>query len=629
MLVRYVYFLCLVFFVSVCLHQSVYSQCTSPINAFPYAEGFELNNGNWTRSSTAHWQWGAIIPGGKSVITAAANGSKCWIVGGLSGATYSGGNSFLTSPCFDFTSLTNPEISFQVLWETEDGYDGVNMQYSTDQGNTWSILGSISSNSNCVGVNWYNSSSIRFLGNNSAWSGSVLSGGCMSGNGIGQWVIAKHNLSMLAGRNKVIFRFEFGAGTRCNDYEGFAIDDVTIQQAPPVTNTNFTYSCQGNRNVSFTNSTAICQTNTIWNFGDLASGSNNTSTLTSPNHLFSAPGIYNVTQTINFSSGPPVIHQQTINILGVTTTIVKPISCNGGNDGSIQAIANGGNGIYTYSWNTNPVQVSAVIANLSANTYTVNVTSTNACPTSSSIALTDPSKISIQTTPKSATCNLNNGSINTSVSGGSNAYIYQWSNGQSSQNLTNLIPGSYNLQITDAHGCTANATNIVIDNLIIPVAVFLGDDVKICEGKSLLLQPGNYTTYLWQDNSTAPTYVVTNSGTYSLEVSNAAGCKATDEIKITVDECKGVFFPSSFSPNNDRLNDEFGPIGDIGSLKNFSLSIYNRWGQLVFKTTNPYKKWDGRSKGRLLTMQVLVWESSYMLYSEEVTFKKGTIIAIE
>ena len=115
MLVRYVYFLCLVFFVSVCLHQSVYSQCTSPINAFPYAEGFELNNGNWTRSSTAHWQWGAIIPGGKSVITAAANGSKCWIVGGLSGATYSGGNSFLTSPCFDFTSLTNPEISFQVL----------------------------------------------------------------------------------------------------------------------------------------------------------------------------------------------------------------------------------------------------------------------------------------------------------------------------------------------------------------------------------------------------------------------------------------------------------------------------------------------------------------------------------
>ena len=95
---------------------SAYAQCTNPLNTFPYNEGFELNNGNWTASTTIHWQWGTIVPGTKSIINTAATGSKCWIVGGLSGANYAGGNSYLTSPCFNFSSLSNPEISFNVLF---------------------------------------------------------------------------------------------------------------------------------------------------------------------------------------------------------------------------------------------------------------------------------------------------------------------------------------------------------------------------------------------------------------------------------------------------------------------------------------------------------------------------------
>ena len=610
------------------------AQCNNPLNSFPYNEGFELNNGNWTASTTTHWQWGSIVPGTKSVITSAATGTKCWIVGGLSGASYSGGNSYLTSPCFDFTSLTNPEISFHVIWETENTYDGVNFQYSTDRGATWNVIGSTTSNNSCTGEYWYNSSSIRFLGNNPAWSGSTRpgasGGGCASGNGIGHWVTAKHNLNMLAGRNNVIFRFEFGAGTRCNEYEGFAIDDIEIKQSPaPTANSPFTFNCHPNRTVDFMNNAILCQATVSWNFDDLASGSNNTSSLTNPSHTFSAPGIYNVIETVTYPSGSPVVYNQSVIILGVTTSILNPISCNGGSDGSIQAIGSGGNNNYTYTWNTVPAQQGPTLSSLSATTYSVTVSAPNSCEASSSIALTNPTSISIQATPVPATCNLSNGSINTIVNGGASGYIYQWSNGESSQNLSNLSAGSYNLQITDAHGCVASQNNIVVANNIIPVSVFLGDDQKICTGKTLLLTPGNYASYLWQDNSTASSYMVTQAGTYSVQVTNAAGCKNSDEIKIELDECRGVFFPTGFTPNNDRLNDGFGPVGDIASLKDFSLSVFNRWGQLIFQTNNPYQKWDGKYKGKIVPMEVLVWKSSYKLYSNDIIEKKGTVIAIQ
>ena len=623
------FFLSLIFFNDFHLASA---QCNNPINSFPYNEGFELNNGNWAASTTIHWQWGSIIPNTKSVINAAATGTKCWIVGGLSGASYAGGNSYLTSPCFNFSTLTNPEISFNVLWETENGYDGVNFQYSTDLGATWFVIGSTTSNNSCSGEFWYNSNSIRFLGNQPAWSGSTLpgaAGGCASGNGIGQWVKAKHNLSMLAGRNNVLFRFEFGAGTRCNEYEGFAIDDINIQQAPTVTGSPFSYECLPNRSAAFTNNAPICQASFAWNFDDLASGSNNTSTATNPNHTFSAPGIYNVKQTVTYPSGIPVVYNKQVVILGVTTSILNPISCNGVSDGSIQAIGNGGNNNYSYTWNTLPSVQSATLSNLSANTYSVTVTAPNSCEASSSIALVNPTKITIQSTPTASTCNLSNGSINTIANGGASAYVYQWSNGQSSQNLSNLSAGTYHLQITDAHGCIANDSNIVVDNINVPVSVFLGDDQKLCTGKTLLLQPGSYASYLWQDNSTASSYLVSNTGIYSVQVTNAAGCKAENEINILVDECKGVFFPTAFTPNNDRVNDYFGPVGDLASLKDFSLHIFNRWGQMVFESHNPYQKWNGKYKGKLVTMEVLVWKSSYKLYSADMTEKKGTIIAIQ
>lgn len=275
-----------------------FTQCTSPISSFPYVQDFEATNGGWTSGGTnSDWAYGTP---NKTVIANAASGTKCWIVGGLTGNNYNNAeNSWIQSPCFNISSLSNPLLSFKVFWETEKKYDGASFRYSLDGGLTWLTLGSASSNNNCLGSNWFNTNIVTTLGTD-GWSGNIQpTSPCPNGagNGSGAWVTAKHNLISLAGQTSVIFRFTFAAGTQCNAYDGFAIDDFSISEAVQ-NQVNYNYSCLGNYSVAFTNNSSLCATNYLWNFNDPNSGIDSISTQENPTHTFSTPGIYNVKLTV-------------------------------------------------------------------------------------------------------------------------------------------------------------------------------------------------------------------------------------------------------------------------------------------------------------------------------------------
>ena len=547
------------------------------------------------------------------------------MVGGLSGSNYASGTSYLQSPCFDFTTLVNPELSFKIAYQTELGWDGVRLEYSIDQGSNWTALGSTNSNTNCQGLNWYNTTSIRYIGNNNGWSGDIFNGNTSCNN---QWMTAKHDISFLAGKSRVIFRFMFGAGTVNNNFDGFAFDDFSIKEIVPSV-ADFSYVCIGNNQFCFANIPSLCQTSIQWNFGDPLSGSSNNSNQQNPSHTFSGPGVYNVTLTINYSNTttPSVIVKQVV-IIEVDAVVTQPLLCSGNQNGIITANVDNGSTIpfsYSYIWNTNPPQTSQTISNLASGTYSVTVSAPGSCEVSSSVILNPPPPaVNINLNVSNATCGLSNGTIVSTVTGGTAPYIYLWSNGASNASVNNLSSGTFSLTITDANNCIANQNNIVVNNNIIPANVFLGNDTTICEGQTLLLNAGTFSSYLWQDNSTTPTFLVTQTGIYNVSVVNSAGCSGSDEIKVTV-ECKGVFFPSSFTPNNDGLNDLFGPIGDIGNLRAYSFSVYNRWGQRLFTTNNPYLKWNGTYKSLPLETQSLVWIASYKLNDNNLQFKKGTI----
>src|SRR3954468_4723567 len=171
------------------------AQCGQLINIFPYHEDFESSNGNWFAGGTASdWAWGVPY---KPVINSGGSGLKCWITGGLNNKSYGNGeNAWLQTPCFDFTNLKDPYLTFKVFWETEREYDGANLQYSIDNGATWREIGSANETGNCKGENWYNYSSLQNIYINDGWSGNIQSSKppCIVSGGSSGWVIAKHDV---------------------------------------------------------------------------------------------------------------------------------------------------------------------------------------------------------------------------------------------------------------------------------------------------------------------------------------------------------------------------------------------------------------------------------------------------
>lgn len=134
--------------------------------------------------------------------------------------------------------------------------------------------------------------------------------------------------------------------------------------------------------------------------------------------------------------------------------IVTSVSCNGGADGTITITPSGGIAPYTYSWMPNPA-TTQFINNLIAGTYTVTVTDANGCTEQLNSVVTEPVPLVTTLIPADISCfGANDGMINSNTNGGTLPYSYAWSNGSTTQNISGLNAGSYNLTVVDGNGCT-------------------------------------------------------------------------------------------------------------------------------------------------------------------------------
>lgn len=600
---------------------NLHAQCTSTISTFPYTENFELSDGGWTTGGFASgWTWGAP---NKTVIKNPIGGASCWGTDGLTKTAYAGDEqSWVQSPCFDFTSLAHPYITAEIFWETELGFDGANLQYSTDAGATWNIAGN-PGQSPCLDAQLYNSA-VRYLPYGVGWSGSTISpgGSCAVGGGSGTWVTTKMYLPQLAGLKNVRFRFFFGAGHICNNYDGFAFDDFTIYEAPPST-ADFTYSCAGNQTIDFVN-TASCPSSLSWNFGDPLSGTSNTSSINNPSHTFSAGGKYDVTLTVTDGQGIITSITKQVSVITLSNGGIVNVSCNGGNDGSATVIVTGPPDTYIYAWNTVPPQSAAAAVNLAKGQYTVSVSSSS-CTESFTFSIDEPSPFHVDFTVQDATCGNSNGSVLANISGGTGPYILNWSPiaGNNPQ-LSNIDSGKYFIDINDKNNCTYKDSVLVND--ISDFKISLGADTSLCPGDAFTISPGNnFAEYLWQDGSAASSFNIIKDGLYWVNVKNADGCTASDSIKI-ISDCGEIFFPTAFTPNGDFLNDLFGPVGNLAAIKNYTLTVYDRWGNIVFSSTNPFVKWDGFTKNRMKNNgATFVWFAQYDYREQKNIQRKGTV----
>mgnify|MGYP001473402105 CR=1 FL=1 len=205
---------------------------------------------------------------------------------------------------------------------------------------------------------------------------------------------------------------------------------------------------------------------------------------------------------------------------------------------------------------------------------------------------------------------------------------YLWNNGSTAPSLTVSQTGTYYVTVTDASGCEGSDTT-KITSLIPTPKNFLPKDSIFCEFNSFVLQPsGNYTSWLWNDNSTNSQLQVTQPGLYWLEVITPDNCRGRDSVLYTVKNCfPQIHFPNAFSPDGNGRNDLFKPIV-TGDPDRYEFAVYNRWGQRIFYTNDPRRGWDGTISGIAQPSSVFVWSCTYQFSGEVSKTEKGTVLLI-
>lgn len=512
-----------------------FTQCITPVSGLPYNENFETSNGNWVAGGTfSDWAWGTPS---KPVINAASSGSKCWITGGLNTRGYNGDqNSWLKSPCFNFTNLKHPYLKFKVFWETEGKNDGANLQYSIDNGSTWQILGNRTETTGCLSEKWYNDGPLSSIGNQDAWSGNIQSSkpGCIVSGGSAGWVTAKHSAANLSGVPNVMFRFVFASTTSCNDFDGFAIDNFTIEEAPAST-ASFTYNCSSNLRVNFVNRSTLCPTSFLWDFGDPASGANNTSTLPNPTHAYTTGGNYDVSLTV---SGPGntsstfTLHKLQI-IENIIASIVTPIRCYDDTTGSVTVNFTGDALGVSYSWDTDPVQATQTAVNLGAGDYNVTILNREGCPASAHVTLGEPPRMLNQVTSVKPDCSANNGRIAVAMSGGAPPYSYNWSPAVSNTaSAANLRSGTYVVTVVDNNLCYKVINIDLQDAGTLTASILTTKDVSCFggnDGMATATANGGSPPYSYAWSPMGGSLIAATNltaGNNTIIVTDANGCKA-------------------------------------------------------------------------------------------------------
>ena len=194
----------------------------------------------------------------------------------------------------------------------------------------------------------------------------------------------------------------------------------------------------------------------------------------------------------------------------------------------------------------------------------------------------------------------------------------------------------YRVVVTDEQFSGIRSCRIASNNLIINVHpkpyVNAGNDRVIIKGDSIHFAAsvtGEEPVYYWNPpdylsdaNITDPVALPVNSLTYTLYAESSSGCKKQDDVIIKV--VQGIFVPSAFTPNNDGKNDHWH-IPYLDPLLGAEVTVYNRYGKLIYHTKGQTVDWDGRINGEAQPSAVYVYQIRFRNKRPDM---KGTVTLI-
>lgn len=328
----------------------------------------------------------------------------------------------------------------------------------------------------------------------------------------------------LTGLSPGSYTLTVSAGGSCTNVFNFEVPGNPNQPSitPTITNTSCDFS---NGSISLSVTGGTLPYTFLWSNG-----------ATTQNLVGVPSGSYSVTVTSpNGCTSEATINVDNVNPLITPTAVVMPnTTCNAFPNGSINMSVAPPNPSYTYNWSTGATTQD--LNNLPPGSYTVTISAGGSCTQIATFDVPDvPNAPNLNATFISANCGLANGSINLTPSGGITPYTYSWSNGSSTQDISNIPGGSYDVTVTGANGCSS-ILNVDVPNLDIPVDInaFVNPQTSCITNNgsiNLVISPLN-ASIVWSNGATTANITGLAVGEYTVTVSAGGTCTASATYNI-------------------------------------------------------------------------------------------------
>lgn len=433
--------------------------------------------------------------------------------------------------------------------------------------------------------------------------------------------------------NLAVFKFDFEAPLVI---AGLAAPDTLCANAP----------------VPFTNTSQLAVGH-LWDFGDT-----HTSMEVAPQHTYAAPGTYTVTLTVTnanacnaqdaasiqvtvLGEAPDLQAMDDVSLCGPTASLLLTATSHGTASSYIWSASPS----FTDPLNPSPGDSTALLAPPTGGTYYVQASEPGHCPATDEVVVST-SLTGASLSPDVSICA--DGSATLTLTGIDPGSTILWSpadsvdTGQGTTQITAspTVSTVFEVAVTSPTGCAW------ADEVLVAVSPMNGGSVDATAdpaivdpgGTTVQLQaiPGSGVSYSWSPPDAvsdptiaSPTAFVTQSTTFYVVVSDGV-CSRMDSVRVEVYELRceepDIFIPDAFTPNGDSNNDVLFVRGR--HIRDLELKVFDRWGEVVFATTDQAKGWDATYKGRPVDPAVYVyWLTAHCIDGQEF-FKKGNVTVI-
>lgn len=314
---------------------------------------------------------------------------------------------------------------------------------------------------------------------------------------------------------------------------------------------------------------------------------------------------------------------------------IQNVTCFNGNDGAAHVNLTSSASNISYEWivpNDAQIQEDRV-SSLKAGTYELLIIADD-CSKYFSFEITEPAILAGDLSIENVRCHGEaNGFASAQITGGTGDYNYSWSHDEmaSLETVNNLPAGNHSVRIVDENNCELTLNFTINEPAPLVVEEIISTLVSCPDGNDGSLEAivsGGTSpyTFIWEDNTTSSALATGyEKGSYELIVVDANGCQVNAEQSVQ-EAIPKVVLPNAFTPNEDGMNDTFGPTTPCDIV--FRMEIYNRWGQIIFVSNSSVDHWDGTFKDKILESGKYNYAASWVIEANDQVIagrKRGEI----